>query len=209
MTGVIGELSTVKTEGLTVIDDVEDGDISEYTVNSTGTPTGASTNRVWEGTYSIVLTGQAASDSSIVSQSGLPYYPTRGDTIRWYNQQDTASAQSRFGFFWSGTGMRSSGSGYSVYINVGDNEFGMFRWDDGDGVENPTDSVSLSYDTWYLLEADTSATDIVANLYDTDENLLVSVSLSDTAYDSGGIGMDYEGSNSDGSSVWYDYIHAI
>lgn len=66
----------------TVVDVFEDGNTNEYqTVNGGWS---ASTNHVWEGSYSGRF-DQSASHKAFSSQGdGLNYYPKQGDAVEWY-----------------------------------------------------------------------------------------------------------------------------
>lgn len=170
----------------TIIDDFEDGDISEY---SGGTADMDVTEAAaQEGTYGLQPTVNSYVQIDSQPGDGLNYYPQQGDAVEWYV---------------------NSGDTYGVFIwgaqNAGDIPYyARPRPDNGvlevilDGTTY-TANYSFSADTWYnmRLEWDDGSTfggaagDQTVTAYDMSGNELVSISENDNTYSSGGIGISF------------------
>jgi len=81
-------IRTISADGSTenIIDSFEDGDTAEYNKDLSSD---IDTQYVKDGTLSITVDFGSANTLRTTSTSGLPYYPVRGDTIRfWVHTED-------------------------------------------------------------------------------------------------------------------------
>lgn len=104
----------------TVIDDFEDGTLSEYDHTSFGTD--LRTDLTYEGTYALELPARRGStaDSQCVSVSGDIPYPSRGDSFGGYLYQPDSANQFRYVF--AAQNASKDPNGYNVAIS-GDRDF--------------------------------------------------------------------------------------
>lgn len=75
-----------------IIDDFEDGDLSEY--SGATSYYAVTSNQVAEGSFSLEHDGQTGATREIVSDFGLPTYPGYGDTFEWKLYLPTATSDS-------------------------------------------------------------------------------------------------------------------
>jgi hypothetical protein len=184
-----------------VIDDFDDGDLSEYTVYREGPATVVSSP-----TYS--GSGALAFDSTsadAVSMSGLANYPTAGDTfstrVRW-----TPGANGAVFAY-----------GIQSYVEYGDQElYYVLIKPDADQIAlkkkdlsgktklEKNFNVGMSADTWYNLEVDwqTDGTHTVT-LYNDADGQVTQLSSTDTTWTDGGVGFYGRELNS-AATVYFD-----
>lgn len=192
-----------------LIDDFEDGDISEY-----GSDTGqyaTQTSTVKEGTTA--LQGDVSSGNAyhILSTSGLNYYPSQGDTWRLWNRVQSSGdmAANHFGV----QSVPTSGlpdNGYMVQTRVAANEIRIYLRSSASWTLLASASVSLSSATWYEIKVDW-ATDgtITLTIFDSAGSQLAQASATDTSFSSGGIGWGAHNANSNASSIFFDHSRTI
>lgn len=160
-----------------IIEDFEDGNLSEYTFLGSG-PT-ISTAAAHDGTY-----GLEVSNSAWIYRNDAQVQLAQGDTFStWVNFFDTADARAYFGFGASSVGALS----FVLAPNTGDIRF----------QENPsygftelnTSPQTFVPDKWYRAEVLWGISGSLAgNLYDSDgTTLLNTVTSNSTLYSSGGI----------------------
>jgi len=168
---------------MTLIDDFEDGDLSEYNGGPDGD--GAITNDIaYSGTYC----WRVSSEAQAYSTSGLNAYPGRGSkiTARFLSEGEDGNAYIAFG----GPNVDDH---YRVGYHTGFNQLKIEKYKGGSIVsgESATGEVSESFtpDVWYKIEVDYGSSTIDATLYDQYDNEVASASYSDTEYNSKGFGM--------------------
>jgi len=175
-----------------IIDDFEDGDMSEYGVTLNNVQTVQSP--VLFGSYSAKISGNAKAAST----SGLEYYPSQGDKFSFYayNPSSTADVNEMVTF-----GLQDENNFYGASFSRSNNLIRLFK--DGDtGNEIVAEvSVSLSLDTWYEMEVEWYTNgDITLIVYEVDQSTgsrqsqIGSLTHNDTTYTSGGIGLYAVGS---------------
>lgn len=82
---------------LAPVDDFEDGDLAEYTVNPTEVY--ANATAAHSGSYGIQMDGATGNSGTIRSDSGLENYPGKTDSIQiWWNTQ---TIQQQFSIYWA------------------------------------------------------------------------------------------------------------
>jgi len=165
-----------------IVDDFEDGDISEYggSTGSFATQTGT----VYEGTYALYNT---ADKVSIASTSGLDNYPSLGDTLSVRVQTDSRS-DSIDNVWFNAQSETDTPDGYAMRFDYNTNNWQINKW--SGGGQNQLASTSVTYPTQSWLEGQMSVAsngDITATLLDSTGTQIASVSANDTAYGAGGI----------------------
>jgi hypothetical protein len=181
---------------VTIIDDFEDGDITEY-----GGDTGN-----FAVVQSPVQNGSNALESQtggavISSTTGLSTYPGQGDTFRFYCQNPSSGGRI---YTYFGTQSESNTpAGYRIGVRPGIDDF-LLQRNDGSGGSTVlgSTSVSLSTGVWYRVNV-TWQTDgtIDATLFDSGSQI-ANISTTDTTYTDGGIGFEEDIA----PAVW-DYYH--
>ncbi|PSP78790.1 hypothetical protein BRC81_07145 [Halobacteriales archaeon QS_1_68_20] len=195
-----------------IIDDFEDGDLSEYDYTAYGTD--LRTDRTYEGEYALELPsrGGSTADSQCVSVSGDLPYPSRGDTFGGYLYQPDETNQFRFVF--AAQSASKDPDGYNVAVSGGRD---FLIEVDRRGTELARTSLSDvdHTDKWLKLVIDwdydesTDTTTITATLYDKgpdgteDNGVLAQIqgSESPSTYESGGLAFN---GDARGASMAFD-----
>ena len=183
-----------------IVDDFNDGDISEYNGDTGRYTTG--TNTVYEGTHSLEMGLSDSGSEEIYSTSGLDNYPSQGDTFQTRIYQNVSNGS--VGFMW---GLQDSNNYYRIDKDDSNNETQLEKYSGGSGNTLDTISNSGPLDSWEKLTVD----------WGTDGSMTVDVSYSsstltatDTEYTSGGIGWRVSSSplnnNTDAYADLYEII---
>jgi hypothetical protein len=183
-------LAWVKTPSQ-IIDDFNDNNLSEYRYVRGDSET---TSDSFEGQYAYWRNDTIGNGSTQSYQGdGLNYYPKRGDVIEFYgkatnvgNYYDTELT----------VGLQNPGSNdtedcYSFLINLSDDNITIGKWSGGNNSTLNSKNVSLSLDTWYRHVVYWKGNgDLVYEVRDSStNNLIKSVSATDSEYDEGGLGL--------------------
>jgi len=182
------------------IDSFEDEEIVEYTTDYCQGSINVQSSVVLQGNWALKMQSECKDDPlTITSTSGLERYPKRGDTFTYYMQLTNDGDIGYFDFMYqNGTDDRY----YSVQIDSKADEFILQK--DGGNTKKDTASVDLStyFGEWMQVEVSVSPIgDIVATLIDEDNNDLVTVTIVDTEYTSGGI--RWRAFNDSGTGIVY------
>lgn len=175
---------------LLIVDDFEDGDLSEYENTSTASVT---TSTVESGTYALEL----PSDSGMVNANpggGLDNFPQADDTWEFWFHPNSSTDSCYFKFFRDDDAL----TWYGILLDVDD---GDFEVRDDSFVSLAKDS-SATYNTgeWNRVVVDwASSGDFTLTLYDNTGTQNAQITGTDTQYTSGGIAFD----PSSMSSTWY------
>lgn len=199
------------------IDSFEDGDMAEYTTysgaNGVFDPT-TSPNAV-DGDY--VCEIRNSSDGSgaidvVNSLSGLPVYPSRGDTFGCY--VSTKFSSTKASVAWAAQEDRNFyPNGYHVWVDGRDDTMELVKFDQN---HNRSTLASASFDptAWdngemCWLEIGFGSPTITATLYDSNDNRIQQISGDDTQWDTGGLGFGMEKgtSSSTTSEVYFDWFY--
>lgn len=185
----------------TLVDDFEDGNISEYQ-NYNVTSATAQTSTVFDGNYSLKVSAQNNVDSGITSTSGLNY-PQSGDKVDVWTRFGNADV-SVVGY--AAQSNKSSPNGYYLSLNIrdGNMSFGI----DGRGTEI-SKSVSLSRSIWYRIRFIWRTNgNLDYELYDqpakNNPTPKETISITNSSYTSGGIFFKPGKITSNGQSTYYD-----
>jgi hypothetical protein len=184
---------TVTVNSVTVVDDFEDGNLAEYTDQSEPAASATITNQAFAGSHALELTaevvsGPDAENAGVFSGSGLPNYPSAGDTFEFRFFVDDANGTPNdtvFGFFAGGF----SSNNYEIRF---DHINGRLRFEKRDGSGfNPTTVANVAIPTqeWLRCEVDTTAGGgtITVTLDDSTGTQLATGSVTDSTFTSGGI----------------------
>lgn len=198
-----GENNGSSGENYAVIDDFEDGDLSEYThdptrsgsasvVSSSGAP-------VYDGTNALEINGEHA---ELISRDGLNTYPVAGDRFSYWFQLTGGAINGVVNITY---GVQDHENRYYVQLDEGSHlRFAKLQNNTADWFDHT--SVSCQEGVWYELEITWDENgDQTAVLYDESRNRLANVFGTDSTWTGGGIGYDGYLSSS-GGSVYFDYI---
>jgi hypothetical protein len=179
----------------TLIEDYEDTDpLSEWT--SPGTFS-ASTAQSFNG--STAMRSDTGSSDFIHSTSGLPAYPSHGDTFSVY-VRISANSDYHATLFADD----ASGSNYALLIDPSSNALELFRDLGGSNTSLALTNFAMSTDVWRELRIDWQDT-ITATVYTPSGTQQASVSATDTSYTSGGIGAQANNRSNITSAKYWDY----
>jgi hypothetical protein len=172
----------------TLIDSYEDQNLNEYPYPANFEISGA---RSSVGDYSLYTTSDTTTTYSMPGD-GLPYYPTRGDTIKVDINIDYRSGVTYFGF-----GHADRNNGYAIRLWSERDEFAIIdRRDQTEYVLVETNKYIPS-DSWDTVVIDWHSNGINASYRTT------TISTGDTSRDSGGFWF-----RSTTGSCWWDHIRA-
>ena len=172
--------------------------IDDFDFDTSESAPGTDSSRSLQGTNSDSV------DSVIVSQSGLPNYPSQGDTFSFYSRSTgTSSTLMSFGVQGTDYDGRYVNNGYHV----------EFRWWNGDiAVGKDTTRVDLTSagvdrdGTWWFGEITWGSDgEIVFEVWEADDisgSPEASLSFQDTDYDSGGVAWSCHNNR---DSCWWDW----
>jgi hypothetical protein len=188
-----------------VIDDFEDGDISEYS-GATGNAT-VQTSTVFNGTYALQFDTSGGANT-ITSTSGLSNYPSRGDTFQWYWRHSAGSTSSGMAFAVSAAPFGSNDAYTFVIRGDSVNSIALRRYDGGSRTTIATTNYDVPSGSWFKAYVDFQST-ITCEVRDLNDNTLASISASDSNYDSGGIGWRLNDKTGSASTAYNDYAAIV
>lgn len=182
--------------GAQTVDDFERGNLNPY--RDIG-GFSISTNRHSEGGHSLRADG-GGGEKSIASDvgDGLPYYPSRGDTVRFDVQFDTTgSSRVRTNIFLEPGGIY--GAAYALIFDLGSGVLDLDVSEGGSRTNLDQTSVNFPSDSWDTVTWDTSSSGMTVEYRGN------TLSTNHTSgRDSGGISF-----NTYGPRAWWDNIRAV
>ena len=187
------------TKGRYLIDNFEDGDLSEYSFDKGSSGASLVTSPTYNGSTALAING---TNTEMVSTSGLNTYPEAGDAFR-YHVRTTGGAEDVNLTY----GVQDHNNRYFIRVDVPNNDLMLFRYENGNFYQLAATDPVLTEDTWYEVgvEWDSDGTHTVRMFKSQDDTQVAQVSATDTTWTSGGIGYDaYLGST--GGTVYFDYI---
>jgi len=180
----------VEVTDVRVVDDFEDNNLSEYSVNTDAPARFCKTqsNDVISGNYSLKIEGDNES-AECISTSGLDYYPKRGDTVsfKFLFENDDNCKTSRILFASSDTlGER----GYDIAFRIRDGTLDLEKRTPSSKTTLDSQNVNYSnyQDTVLDVAFDWGASDLTVTLKD-GGTTVAQLSATDTQFDAGGIAM--------------------
>ena len=181
------ESTTTETD----LDNFEDNDLSEYSTVSGSASTVSSSDQSANpkhGEYMLDINGDGSNSGVIRSTSGLPYYPERGETFEYWLYSDSSGStgqESGLSF-----GVQNSSYRYESEILYDYGSYGIVveQIQNNSVVDQSiSDAITFNQDEWHRFKIDWGSQDINVSVYDSSETFLGNTTLSNTAYDSGGI----------------------
>jgi len=128
---------------MTIVDDYEDADLSEYSESGQGEGDIVSTAAVGDHALEILNVDTTTQSEYVVSTEGLPAYPQAGDTFEVYLSLDDPSDNN--GFFWFAVQSETvDPERYVLKLDGDDNELQVF-YADGDGGKEVILATNASY----------------------------------------------------------------
>ena len=183
-------------DGPTVVEDFErSSPLNEY-----GGSTGqfSTTGSAYEGSQA--LENASGDFGGVNSTSGLDTYPERGDEVHAYFNNASGDNFVTFNLF--SQAEVDNPDRYSVGISGVSGDFTLWKTEDGSIDTLDSSAPSSTTSGWYRVEITTDSSTISADLYDdSSDTHLASVSASDSAFSSGGIGF-----RSAGNGEVFDYV---
>lgn len=195
--GVAGE-STVET----VIDDFEDGDISEYNDNCDNG--GVTTSTVYEGSYAAELQESQSSNCGIfgIYGNGLNYYPQRGDNVgvRYY-VEDLQNSRINLELFDD-----SDSNGYRFTLSGRESELRIKKFNENTVLSSESIPSPSNYNNeWLEFRVNTTSTNFSFAAYDSSGNKIGEVFASDSDYSGRRINHFIASNSNDGQDWHVDY----
>lgn len=185
-----------------LIDDFEDGDISEYEGDTSGFNVQQAVAK--DGSYALEGTN-VTSGHLISSTSGLSSYPSQGSNFSGHIRFTNVSAGT--GFILFGTqNETSTPGGYEVRFKPFTDEVEL-TVRDGNGGTTTLDSTALTHknNVWYKTEVQWGSDgSIDVTIYNESGSQITTLSGADTSYSSGGIGFRHDHSSAS-ESTFFDY----
>lgn len=183
--------------GSSVIEDFEDGGLTEYAFDRGSSGASLVSSPVYQGSSALEISG---TDTEMISTSGLDTYPAAGETFRFRFRSPTNEVANLT------YGVQDHANRYFVQLDYADQYLKLVRWqnDTGDQFGIAT-NVPYTTGVWYDVEVEWQADGThVATLYDTDGTQLAQATGTDSTWTSGGIGFD--GYYAGGGAGYYDYV---
>lgn len=209
--GQILKINVQDKSGVQIIDNFENGNLSKYS-GSTGSFS-VNNSGSYKGTHHLQINGTYNKHIYSYPGDGLSYYPKRGDKFELYYYADGFGSGSPPFESIPSFGVSDSSNYYRCFINGNNGRFDINRISSGNSENSDFQSVSYPSRVWLRIEIDfgyTSSDIVSAKLERTDTNtVLANVSITDTEYDSGGIGFegDIYGDNNKDRRV--DYMRKL
>lgn len=184
-----------------VVDDFEDGDLSEYSFeNGNDGLAAVVSSPTYNGGYALDLTG---AHYHLNSTSGLQNYPRAGDTISGWIRGSADITGSLVLLY----GVQDFENRYYAYVDIDSGTIRIRKKVSGSITTLAEQTgVNLSTGTWYEVEIDWEVGGThTLTVYDTSGGQLGQVSISnETRWTSGGIG--YNAHTSNGASGYFDLV---
>lgn len=167
---------------VTVVDDFEDGNLSEYAGDTFYAS--VQSNTVFEGSNALKFNADGSS-RLIYSTSGLNAYPSAGDTFTLRAWLPTANTGMKTYF-----GVQDSNNYYATFMQDFEQQWQLFKYENGTetSLVDKTNQ-GIPQDQWARQEIDwQSDGTIECRLYDSSGTLVSTISATDSTFSSGGIG---------------------
>ena len=195
--GLFGISSDPASAQTTVIEDFEDGGLTEYSFDRGSSGASLVSSPVYQGSSALEISG---TDTEMVSTSGLDTYPAAGETFRFRFRSPTNEVANL------SYGVQNQTNRYFVQLDYADQYLKLVRGQNGTGNQfGIGKNVPYTTGVWYDVEVEwrTDGTH-VATLYDTNGTQVAQATGTDTTWTSGGIGFD--GYYAGGGAGYYDYV---
>lgn len=187
-----------KTSDVTVVDDFEDGDLSEYSFDRGSSGASIVSSPTYSGSSSLEMAGDY---TEMISTSGLSTYPSAGDTFSCWMRLDAGVENANFTY-----GVQDHGNRYYVKLDGEQDGWWLFKYENGSGASISGESgIGLSADTWYEVEVEWRTDgDHILTLMDASGSVLSQVVATESTWTDGGIGFDAYLSSDE--AVYFDAV---
>jgi len=181
-----------------VIDDFEDGDLSEYTFDRGAAGASVVSTPTHSGSYALAISND---NTELISTSGLPNYPVAGDTfstwVRGTNGADDLDVT---------YGVQDHDNRYFVNVEIQNGAIRLSRYENANSTILAADSgFTLSEDTWYELKIDWARDGThTVRIYAPDGTKLGQCTATDGTWTCGGFGYDAFLASS-GGTAYFDH----
>jgi len=183
----------------TIIDDFEDGDITEYSGDTSSFAVQTAT--VSNGTYALQATADGVQIGDQSSLSALPV--GQGDTFR-FDSWIVSSGYSEF--YWCTQSENDRSNSYNIVLDDNRSEFIIRKVDGGDFTVLASDAeANIPDSSWFDVEVDhQNDGTITATLFDSSGAEITSINATDTTHTNGGIAFR----RTSGEQYW-DYLRKV
>jgi hypothetical protein len=188
------------------IDDFEDGDVGEYTGDTSDY--NVQTGTVYEGQYALEATGAPSSGNSITSTSGLPRYPKAGDIFQFRFRTTDIDDNPELSF-----GVTDSSNRYIIIVASKDADSANQRFLEVDNGSYTTLASNTTTDTpigeWHKVVVNWGASgDITIDFFDSDGSNFSTLTATTTTYTDGGIKFRAQNGNQS-YSQFFDIVEIV
>lgn len=190
--------SSSNTSDESTIEDFEDGDLAEYTFFEGSSNATIVDTPTYSGSKALEL---ADTTVGMNSTSGLPVYPSAGNSFRVWTRFDTGTELTNFTY-----GVQDDDNRYYVQLDGENDNWWLFKYENSSGTTLAGEAgIGLEADTWYEIEVEWRTNgDHVLTLTDASGSVLSQVVATDSTWTAGGIGFDAYLSS--GERVFYDAV---
>jgi hypothetical protein len=195
-----GAAGFLERDGYALIDDFEDGNLSEYSFDRGASGASVVASPTYHGSNALAISG---TNTELISTEDLPNYPSIGTSFGCWVRATGGAEKLNFTY-----GVQDHDNRYYVNLNFNKNRFSLYRWDDSSTVtlDFNDSGFTVSEDAWYKINVywnrDGSH---IATLYDESGHRLVQAQATDTTWESGGVGYDAYLATS-GGTVYFDFV---
>lgn len=192
------DVNVTNIDGLTYIDNFEDGDLIEYSVFNGGGEDDIESSTVAEGSNSVRITTESSGSSHLIqSSSGLDRYPNSGDSYQYRTYLPNSSTIG-YHFF----GYQDSNNRYQVQTADGDSS--LYIRDSGSFTKLDGSTASLPTDEWLIVTIDWGKGGVIdVTIKDDTGSTLTTFSGTDRTFTEGGVGWGAGGGSST-ESCYFD-----
>lgn len=192
-----------------IVDDFEDGDISEYSGDTGGFAVVDGSNTTPDPVSGQYMLEAQVGQIDITSLSGLDHYPVPGDTIEYWVWPGTSSSDIQdLVFKWAVQGTSRGSDGYQLTIDQAEGEDLRFDLRNG-GASTLGTATDINFNTseWHKISIDWGTDNsFEISVYDADGNQKGStITATDSTFTSGGI--SFNRWNNASSNQYFDNVH--
>jgi len=187
-------------KGKYLIDDFEDGNLSEYSFDRGSSGASLVSSPTYHGSTALEI---SETNTELISTSGLNTYPQAGDAFRYHVRATDGADDVNLTY-----GVQDHTNRYLVRIDFADDNLQIWRHEGGTSyvLAEQNSGFALDEDTWYEVGVEWAEDGThTVRLFDAQQRVqLAQVTATDSTWTSGGIGYDaYLGT---GGTVYFDYV---
>lgn len=191
--------SASTSTGGTIIDDFEDGDLSEYSFDRNAAGASLVSNPTYDGSHALQID---ATNTELLSTSGLNYFPRAGDTFSCWVRGTNGAADVNFTY-----GAQDKNNRYVARVSFDRDNIVLFRYENGTlHTLAQQYGITVGEDSWYNIEINWGDNNTHQfTLQDASGSEVAQISSTDSTWTSGGVGYDAY-MNTSGGTVYFDYV---